>query len=242
MPMNPKLLRPRAAGGFSPKTIPGLQIWVDASVASSVTLNSGNVSQIDDLSGNSRHLAQGTAANQPAYLTNGHNGRNVIDYGTTTGKSLVQTLASAFTLAQPITFFWAFKTPPSGFTYTLSDVTNAAFDGTGRLNAYGNSSTEIRFEAGATQTAAVTPEAWHVITVVFNSTASVRRINSTTGTTINTGTRSFNNRLVLGANFGFGASLRSLVGEVGMYSGTLTDSQHTALLKYLANKWAVTLT
>lgn len=240
MAMNPRLLRPRATG-FNPKAIPGLQIWVDASVASSVTLNSGNVSQIDDLSGNSRHLAQGTAANQPAYLTNGRNGKNVIDYGATTGKSLVQTLASAFTLAQPVTFFWAFKTPASG-GYTVSDVTNAAFDGTGRLNTYGNAGNEVRFDAGTNNFTAITADAWHVMTCTFNGASSVRRINTTTGTTINTGTRSFNNRLVLGANFAFGSSLRSLIGECGMYSGTLTDSQHTALLKYLANKWAVTLT
>lgn len=240
MAMSPRLLRPRATG-FNPKAIPGLQIWVDASVASSVTLNSGNVSQIDDLSGNSRHLAQGTAANQPAYLTNGRNGKNVIDYGATTGKSLVQTLASAFTLAQPVTFFWAFKLPASG-GYTLSDVTNAAFDGTGRLNSYGNGPIEIKFDAGVNNSISMTPDTWNVATCVFNGSSSVHRINKTAGTTFNTGTRSFNNRLVLGANFGFGNSLRSLIGECGLYSGTLTDSQHTAILKYLANKWAVTLT
>lgn len=240
MAMNPRLLRPRATG-FNPKAIPGLQIWVDASVASSVTLNSGNVSQIDDLSGNSRHLAQGTAANQPAYLTNGRNGKNVIDYGATTGKSLVQTLASAFTLAQPVTFFWAYKTPASG-GYTASDVTNAAFDGTGRLLLYGNAGNEFRLNAGSDVFASVSADSWLVATHTFNGSSSVRRLNTTTGTTINTGTRPFSNRLVLGANFGFGSSLRSLFGEIGVYSGTLTDSQHTAILKYLANKWAVTLT
>jgi hypothetical protein len=237
--MSPRLLRPKASG-FNPKAIPGLQIWVDASVASSVTLNSGNVSQIDDLSGNSRHLAQGTAANQPAYLTNGRNGKNVIDYGATTGKSLVQTLASAFTLAQPVTFFWAYKTPASG-GYTASDVTNAAFDATGRLLLYGNAGTEFRLNAGSDVLTSVTADAWLVATHTFNGSSSVRRLNTATGTTVNTGSRPFDNRLVLGANFAFGSSLRSLIGECGMYSGTLTDSQHTAILKYLANKWAVTL-
>jgi hypothetical protein len=238
--MNPRLLRPTASG-FNPKTIPGLEIWVDASVASSVTLNSGNVSQINDLSGNSRHFAQGTAANQPAYLINGRNGRNVLDYGTNATNALIQTLATAFTLAQPFTFFWAFKTPAST-GYTASDVTNAAFDGTGRINCFGNNGSQFRVDAGADVNTSVTADAWLVATVTFNGSSSVRRLNTATGTTINAGTKSFNDRMVLGANFGFSGGLRSLMGECGMYSGTLTGSQHTAILKYLANKWAVTLT
>ena len=51
MPMSPRLLRPRAASGFTPKAISGLSAWYDASVASSVTITSGFVSQWNDLSG-----------------------------------------------------------------------------------------------------------------------------------------------------------------------------------------------
>ena len=239
MAMSNKTLRPRASG-FNPKSSSGLQIWADASVASSVTLNSGNVSQINDLSGNNRHLAQATAVNQPAYLTNGRNGKNVIDYGTNASNALVQTLASAFTLSQPVTFFCAYKTPLSS-TYTAFDVTNATFDGTGRLLCYGNTGSEFRLNAGSDVLVSTTADAWLIATVTFNGASSVRRLNTLTGTTINLGTRQFNNRLVLGANFGFVGSLRSYMGECGMYLGTLTDSQHTSILKYLAKKWAVTL-
>jgi hypothetical protein len=239
MAMNNRILRPRASG-FSPKNIAGLQMWFDASVSLSVTLNSGNVSQINDLSGNNRHLEQATAANQPAYATSGQNGKNVIDFGASAGKFLVQTLASAFTLAQPVTFFWAFKTPASG-SYTLSDVRNAAFDGTGRINAYGNASNEIRFDAGNNNFTSISADTFYVITCVYSGASSVRRINTTTGTTINAGTRNYDNRLVMGANFAGGSGHRSYIGELGMYSGTLTDSAHSTLLKYLAKKWGVTL-
>ena len=38
MAMSPRLLRPRASG-FNPRSIPGLAVWLDASKASSVTLD-----------------------------------------------------------------------------------------------------------------------------------------------------------------------------------------------------------
>jgi hypothetical protein len=78
MPMSPRLLRPRASGGFNPRSISGLALWLDAADSASVTLNSGNVSEWRDKSGNSRHFAQSTAANQPAYVAAGRNGLSVL--------------------------------------------------------------------------------------------------------------------------------------------------------------------
>lgn len=81
MSLPARLLRPRASGvGFSPRSIANLGIWCDASVASSITLNGSNVSQWDDLSGNSRHLTQETALNQPGYNANGLNGKAVLTF------------------------------------------------------------------------------------------------------------------------------------------------------------------
>jgi len=67
MPMNPRLLRPIAAGGFNPKRLADLTAWYDASVASSLTLASGAVSQWNDLSGGNYHLAQTVANDRPTY-------------------------------------------------------------------------------------------------------------------------------------------------------------------------------
>jgi len=82
-PMNPRLLRPRASSGWSPLRLPSLGFWYDPSQSSSVTLNAGNVSQLNDLSGNGRHATQGTAANQPPWLSTGVNGKPCLDFGTT---------------------------------------------------------------------------------------------------------------------------------------------------------------
>lgn len=77
MGMSPRLMRPRATG-LNPKTISGLFAWYDASDASSVTLNGTTVSQLNDKSGNGRNLVQGTALSQPAYVSNGINGKPAI--------------------------------------------------------------------------------------------------------------------------------------------------------------------
>ena len=54
MPMNARLLRP--ANSFTPRSIPGLQLWMDVTRLSSLTFNGGSVSQANDLSGNGRHF------------------------------------------------------------------------------------------------------------------------------------------------------------------------------------------
>lgn len=58
------------SGGTSPETILGSALWAwhDASNTGSVTIDTG-VSNWADLSGNSRPLTQGTAANQPTYTS-----------------------------------------------------------------------------------------------------------------------------------------------------------------------------
>ena len=80
MPMSPRLLRPRAAvsAGFDPRSISGLAVWYDAADSGSVTLNGGNVAEWRDKSGNGKHMAQSTAANQPSYVSAAQNNLSAI--------------------------------------------------------------------------------------------------------------------------------------------------------------------
>ena len=78
MPMNARLLRPRAAGGFNPKSISGLAQWLDASDASTLTLASGAVSAWSDKSGNGRNASQATAASRPTTTT--VNGKTALSF------------------------------------------------------------------------------------------------------------------------------------------------------------------
>jgi hypothetical protein len=81
MGMNGRLLRPRKqSAAFLPNNISGLYLWLDASDASSVTLNSGNVSEWRDLSGGGRHFEQASASGRPQYTSGGQNGLNCLTF------------------------------------------------------------------------------------------------------------------------------------------------------------------
>ena len=57
-------------GAFTPASLANLYAWYDASDASTITLNGGNVEQWDDKSGNARHISQSTAGSRPSYASN----------------------------------------------------------------------------------------------------------------------------------------------------------------------------
>jgi len=77
--MSPRLLRPLASG-FNPKSIAGLQVWLDGNDSSTFTLNGSTVSEWRDKSGNGRHFAQGTALRQPAVTTAAKNGKSAVAF------------------------------------------------------------------------------------------------------------------------------------------------------------------
>lgn len=79
MPMSPRLLRPRASGAFTPRSISGLAAWYDAADASTLTIATG-VSQWADKSGNGRTLRQSTGNNQPLSTTRTLNGKTVLEF------------------------------------------------------------------------------------------------------------------------------------------------------------------
>jgi hypothetical protein len=88
MPMNPRLLRPRASG-FDPRSISGLFQWFDgsdratlfdATTGGSAVADNGTVARWEDKSGNARHLTQGTAGNRPTLRPAIRNGRSVLEY------------------------------------------------------------------------------------------------------------------------------------------------------------------
>jgi hypothetical protein len=105
--MSPRLLRPRAAGGFDPRAISGLAVWFDAADSASVTLNSGNVAELRDKSGNGKHMAQSTAANQPAYVAAGQNGRSVIRSTNANAAHLRRQQAGGAVLQEDLSFLGA---------------------------------------------------------------------------------------------------------------------------------------
>jgi len=74
-------LTPKWDVGLSiPSDISGLQLWLDADEASTITSSSGLVSQWNDKSGNGFNVTQGTGSEQPTTNATTQNGKNVIDF------------------------------------------------------------------------------------------------------------------------------------------------------------------
>lgn len=124
-------------GKFTPRSISGLAFWHDPSNDGTVTLNGGDVSQINDLSTFSRNNSQATEAEQPAYTTgaSGINNRNVISFTAANNDAL--SMANALGVARNVT----------GFTFV--GVARIAALGSGhRILTIFNNATGVRFSAG----------------------------------------------------------------------------------------------
>jgi len=80
-PTNHRLLRPKpsqSSNGFNPAVYGDLSVWLDASDVSTVTLNNGNVSAIDNKGAAGGAWEQATAVLQPPYVLGDQNSLNVI--------------------------------------------------------------------------------------------------------------------------------------------------------------------
>jgi hypothetical protein len=60
--------------------------WIDLNDTGTITLNGSNISQINDNSGNSRHISQSTGSAQPPYSATAFNGKPAINITTSTGR------------------------------------------------------------------------------------------------------------------------------------------------------------
>ena len=214
--------------------------WWDPSVSSSVTLSSGKVSQINDLSGNGRHMVQATSAQQPTYTTAGRNGLNTMTFNGIENLSPSGTMSSTY-----LTMFIVARNLYSNRTTTSwtneqlnlqnSDGVSDIWDfqlGTGGTNNY-------HWADGAKN------DVWHYFSITrpltgTNPTATIDGGGSwsntrTAGHTIpalSTG------KLQLGRrSTDNGQPLYGDIGEVILYTDIKGSTDITAINNYLKAKW-----
>jgi len=224
--MSPRLLRPLASG-FSPKKIAGLELWLDGSDSSTITLNATTVSEWRDKSGKNNTFTQATALSQPTFTASARNGRSGINLPA--GKTLLG--PAGFSFAQPTTWFVTFQAPTTSGGWGLYDGDTA------RQHAFGNAQTEMRMFAGAAPViATLTGSAWVAALLIYNGASSTHRVSTLTASTVNAGAAS-----ITAPRIGSPQGLRGDLGEIGIFSRALSDTEATAVLKYLSKKWDVTL-
>jgi hypothetical protein len=245
MVMSPRLLRPRATG-FNPKSISGLKLWLDATDATTITLNGSSVSEWRDKSGNAFHFSQGTSNNQPSY-TGTINGKAAIvfdgtndglDRNSVTNSNVADaTGACAFVVYElngTDSQYAAFRTSTSGSGHDRFNTTT--------YHAYFRNS---RF----TNLSPAPPSSGRVLLTSSSDVAADLQTLRVNGASLQTqscaSTFATWRALSSGsANWAVGydgSYLLGSVGEVIVIGRSVTATEIATVEKALANKWGITL-
>jgi len=261
MSMSPRLLRP--ANTFSPRSISGLALWLDASDSSTLfqnsdgttpaTASSDPVGYWADRSGNGRHVTQSVSGSRPTISATKQNGRNALAFN---GSSQSLSIAS----------YNAENGLPGLTRYVVASMSSAGPTLLTRVyNGGGDSivstvSGELRFFAGASAYSAVTSTNYGLLTSgtniigsVYDGTAGSVAAGikpyyngaaippaSTTGTlpaTLPAGTPGF----WIGSNIGVNSFWPGRIIEYISYSRALGNADRQRLERYLASKYGITL-
>ena len=258
MGMSPRLLRPRATG-FSPKNLSGLALWLDPTVASSLTISTG-VQTWADLSGNGKHFTQSTGNSQPTLATIG--GKAALSFDGTNDHLL--TTSTLFTGNSSFTFFQVFEGtfPGNGtalFTHRTgeggadtNDITVGLSANQGSNWAFGTLRTRVaatrssvtvnadqRFDsvdaAGIGALSIVgTFSASPTSTAWFKGTAAPSSAGTSTLTSVNGMTLGCRNQATRDLFY------VGKMGEIIAYSRELSTSERRRVESYLAKKWGYT--
>jgi len=216
---------------FAPTDISGLQLWLDASDASTITESSGAVSQWDDKSGNANHVTQGTAALQPTTGTRTQNSLNVLDFD---GSDFLRNGAIG-PFSQPNTVFVVGKADATATTQAFVHGDNFAND-----NAIGLTSSNFFMFADSALFGGASDTSTHIFIAEFNSTSSELFIDGVSSATGDAGSGSANDFRV-GARYDGAEALDGFVAEVLVYDSALSTADREAVEAYLADKWGITL-
>jgi len=254
MPMSPRLLRPLASG-LDPRSIPGLDTWIDAADANTVTLDSGRVATIANKSGVSgRDFTNSTSGStQPDYVIGGRNGRNVMRFAAASSQR-VSSPSTGYTFLHDGTpcYMAAVFASSTGNILANAIYSNTAVRG---INVQHSGIIAISNDAlGAVAVVSQTnffPSGQHVVLDavldVGNATAADRlimRVNGVASTNVNTATAAPSTGapqrvLYFGCSGNANVFMTGDICEWLIYSQHPTASQQAAIRKYLSRKWGI---
>lgn len=256
MPMNNRLLVPRASESFNPTSVSGLVLWLDPTDATTYTVSTG-VSEWRDKSGNGKHFAQTTGNNQPTLSTIG--GKTALSFDGSNDHLL--TTSTLFTGNSSFTFFQVFEaTFPGNGTALFAHRTGEGGVDTNDITVGLSANQPSNWAFGALRTRVATiRSAVNVnadqrfdsvdvagigaITLSGTFSASPSSTAWFRGTVApqNAGTSSLvhANGMALGCRNGATKDFFYLgkMGEILAYNRTLTTTERRRVESYLAKKW-----
>jgi hypothetical protein len=247
MPMNARLLRPLASGGFNPSRLAGLTSWFDANASSTVTLNGSNVSEWRNLVSGGTAFSQTTAADQPPFSTlAGRGAVNLLSGSVHLIGPAIQAVGDTSTNTLLMFFVVQYTGTTTNSRRLLSDASSQGglfgwYPRYGDGNAYLDfAQTNARVSGSVTSTTiSSAPTICRVrraganASLHYNATQIASRSNASGNLFTNT---------TLGLRLqGQDANNSALVGEIVAYNRDLSASEVTSVESFLAEKWGVTL-
>jgi hypothetical protein len=246
MAMSPRLLRPRASGAFSPRSISGLALWLDADDTSTITVDQGASEWRDkSVAGSTKKFVQATGNEQPATGTETMNGKNVLRFdGSNDRMTATDPFLSGTGNGLPFSLFIVQRVIAAtnfGMTYT----TGGGFEL--RQNSIAGAMQVVHLGADAIHTfTGSSVGVDQLFTLIFPSGATnnlfyergtlqslsgVAQGKPSTLTTVHTIGRRFNANLP--------ANVR--IAEIIAYQAQLSDAQRQTVERYLGKKWGITV-
>lgn len=218
-----------------------LALWLDADDPNTITLNSSNVSQWSDKSGNGRHVAQSSASLQPAYVTTATNGKPAVRFDGT-GDIFNAVSPSNWWLsaigAGAFSLFHLFRSSNSGFGISVNNL-----DGGGGIPRLYMLASGMSYNTLATR-----PN--NSPSYTTNSVAFIQFSHDgveTPSVRMNAGTELTATQAAIApalGNFSFPFLISGLPApgdssEIVVIAGNLSSSQREKMEGYLAWKWGI---
>jgi hypothetical protein len=233
--MNPRLLRPTASG-FNPKSISGLDLWLDANDSATITTVSSAVSQWTDKTA-SKAFAQTVANNRP--LLNTVNGKTAVLFDASndflTATDAFTTFPFSFFVAKRITSHTNF-----GMTYTVSDQNDfkvRQLGTSGRIQIQQPSTAATSADSADEK---LPTDAPLVLSIVYEATAANSKFYLN-GRQLNVATGGFAQPTIVGTHYiGSRNGIFPIAGsicEILVYGKTVSALERAKITSYLGKKW-----
>lgn len=240
---------------FDPRHVPGLALWLRGDW-SPFTLNTLNVAQWNDISGNGNHAVQSTEVNQPDYTASASHGRPSVTFDDANSDSLVVSDASGIQniFAGGGYLIAALLSDNSGGGTFGRVLQKGASDSISMNNGEeiamrkAFSTNDGIWSSGASS---FTFGAWHILEVSYDSddvandpsftidgaVASV----SETSTPVGSATTDVGSDLVIGNRSAGNRGWDGQKSEIALFSETPSTANQSRLRTYMANLYGVTL-
>lgn len=224
-------------GSWSPRSLAGLQLWLDATTITGLA-DGDKVSQWNDLSGNAKHAVNANATYQPIYKIGLLNDLPAVQFGAagdgvklTTGSISIGNF-SLYIVTSPIS---------RKVTYPIIIEQDNVNYGIVIQNEASTTTFRYVLGAGDREGTALSNGANYLLTFLSDSTTIYAWINATSqGTSANTsGGTTRSKTITLGEQNESGNCYHGYIMEVLLYDSKSSESDRSRISGYLNDKWAI---